>query len=418
MKLILCLNAGSSSVKFSLFKYHPSVPLILSGQISGITAKSQFYDFTLFDEEGKIKEKVKQQQVSCPEHDSAFKFLIQRLQASTENIINSLDDIYLACHRVVHGGANSKPLVIDDSVDHELAMLSDLAPLHNQRALDIVHSCRSVLATTKNVAFFDSSFHMSIPKHIYTFPISLDVQKRHQLRKYGFHGLSYAFITSATSEYLGIPPEELNIIALHLGSGASACAIKNGQSLNTSMGLTPLEGLPGATRSGSIDPSLIFHYHSDSSRMSHALSQEMKLTVAEDILNKKSGWNSIAGTTDFGLITQRMVRDNDENAKLAFDMFVNRVSMYVGQYWVALEGKANALVFAGGIGEHSLELRAAVVEAVKCLGFTLDDELNARASSDSGAVSIVSPVVCPLKTLIVRTDEQVEMAKEAYQKHF
>ncbi|KAK7204015.1 acetate kinase-like protein [Myxozyma melibiosi] len=413
-KLILCLNAGSSSVKFALFKYEPSTPLLLEGAINGITADKQFLDFKSYTPDGSTLESIKKQEIETPDHESAFKYFMHRLdsQQGDKRMLDSLADIYVACHRVVHGGANPRPLVIDDSVDHELEMLSDLAPLHNQRALDIVHSCRAHLKSAKNVAFFDSSFHMSILPPIYTFPISLDVQKRHQLRKYGFHGLSYAFIASESAKFLGVDGSDLNVIALHLGSGASACAIGSGKSVNTSMGLTPLEGLPGATRSGSIDPSLIFHYHSNSSRMSASLSKELKLTVAEEILNKESGWKSLTGTTDFGEITERALGQGDEVCKLAFDMFVNRVAMYVGQYWVALKGGASALVFAGGIGERGAELRKAVVDEVACLGFELDEERNKAAAGSDAVVVEISPEGARLKVLIVHTDEQKEMAKE------
>ncbi|KAK9324970.1 Acetokinase family-domain-containing protein [Lipomyces orientalis] len=414
MSAILCLNAGSSSVKFSLYRYSPEAPLLLAGSISGLTTDQQYLTYASYKSSGEVLESIKNQEIDCPDHDSAFKVFMEHLDSKEgdKRIVDSLDDIYVACHRIVHGGANPRPLLITEDVYHELDVLSDLAPLHNQRALDIVHSCISRLKKTKNVAFFDSSFHMTIPRHVYTYPIDLDVQKRHQIRKYGFHGLSYAFITHETADFLGIDDSDLNIIALHLGSGASACAILSGKSINTSMGLTPLEGLPGATRSGSLDPSLIFHYHSDSSRMSTASSKDIHLTIAEDILNKRSGWQSITGTTDFGLITKRAVEQNDEVAKLAFDMFADRVSMYVGQYWVALQGKAVALVFAGGIGEKGKELRTAVIEKVSCLGFTIDEELNSVASRSSDVVFDVSKKDAKLKTLVVQTDEQLQMAKE------
>ncbi|KAK9374171.1 Acetokinase family-domain-containing protein [Lipomyces chichibuensis] len=413
MSAILCLNAGSSSIKFSLYRYSPDASLLLTGSVSGLTADQQYLTYTSYKSCGEVLESIKNQEIDCPDHDSAFKVFMEHLDSKIgEKRLLSFDDIYVACHRIVHGGSNPRPLLITEEVYHELDILSDLAPLHNQRALDIVHSCISRLKGTKNVAFFDSSFHMTIPRHIYTYPIDLDVQKRHQIRKYGFHGLSYAFISHETADYFGVDEDDLNIIALHLGSGASACAILGGKSINTSMGLTPLEGLPGATRSGSVDPSLIFHYHSDSSRMSTASSKDVHLTIAEDILNKRSGWQSITGTTDFGLITKRAVEENDERAKLAFDMFVDRVSMYVGQYWVALQGKAVALVFAGGIGEKGKELRAAVIEKVSCLGFTIDKELNTTASTTSDVIFDVSKKDAKLKTLVVQTDEQLQMAKE------
>ncbi|KAK9239445.1 Acetokinase family-domain-containing protein [Lipomyces kononenkoae] len=413
MSAILSLNAGSSSIKFSIYRYSDEPSIVVTGSVSGLTASQQYLTFTSYKPSGEVLESIKNKEIECPDHDSAFRIFMEHVDSKAgEKRLVSFDDIAVVGHRIVHGGANARPLLITEDVYHELDVLSDLAPLHNQHALDIVHSCIARLPNAKNVAFFDSSFHMTIPRHIYTYPIDLDVQKRHQIRKYGFHGLSYAFIARETSDYLGVDYGNLNIIALHLGSGASACAILAGKSVNTSMGLTPLEGLPGATRSGSVDPSLIFHYHTDSSRMSTTLSKDIHLTVAEDILNKKSGWQSITGTTDFGVITKRAFEEKDELAKLAFDMFVDRVSMYVGQYWVALKGSAAALVFAGGIGEHGTELRKAVIEKVSCLGFTIDDELNAKASADSDVIIDVSKKDAELKTLVIHTDEQLQMAKE------
>ncbi|KAK9366692.1 Acetokinase family-domain-containing protein [Lipomyces kononenkoae] len=412
MSAVLCLNAGSSSIKFSIYRYSNEPSILVTGAVSGLTADQQYLTFTSYNS-GEVLESIKNEKIESPDHDSAFRIFMEHVDSKTgDKRVVSFDDIYVVCHRIVHGGANARPMLITEEVYHELDVLSDLAPLHNQHALDIVHSCIARLKNAKNVAFFDSSFHMTIPRHIYTYPIDLDVQKRHQIRKYGFHGLSYAFIARETSNYLNVESSNLNIIALHLGSGASACAILGGKSVNTSMGLTPLEGLPGATRSGSVDPSLIFHYHTDSSRMSTTLSKDMHLTVAEDILNKKAGWQSITGTTDFGLITKRALEEKDELAKLAFDMFVDRVSMYVGQYWVALKGSPAALVFAGGIGEKGKELRTAVLEKVSCLGFTLDEELNTKATTSSDVIVDVSKKDAKLKTLVIHTDEQLQMAKE------
>ncbi|KAK9448104.1 Acetokinase family-domain-containing protein [Limtongia smithiae] len=425
MRVVLCMNAGSSSVKYSIYKYAPPIDgklpmLLVTGAIAGLTSPKQYLTYKSFNlnGDGGILSFANHMELDCPDHDTAFKLILEHLlhRAPEKKVIDSVDDIYAVCHRIVHGGANPRPLVITKAVYSELDMLSDLAPLHNQRALDIVHSCLSRLANTKNVAFFDSSFHTSIPRHIYTYPISLEVQERHQLKKYGFHGLSYEFITQQSAAYLDIAENELNAIALHLGSGASACAIQNGHSLNTSMGLTPLEGLPGATRSGSVDPSLIFHYHSDSSRMSTAMSRDVHLTFAEDILNRQSGWFSITGTTDFGEITKKALEENDELCKLAFDIFANRVSMYIGQYWVALQGKASALVFAGGIGENGKELRSAVVQEVNCLGFEIDEKRNAAVLKSPDIVNEISPEGSKLKVLVVRTDEQVQMANHVIRK--
>jgi acetate kinase len=189
------------------------------------------------------------------------------------------------------------------------------------------------------------------------------------------------------------------LISLHLGSGASAAAIQNGKSIDTTMGLTPLEGLPGATRSGSIDPSLVFHYTSDASSLAQSSTKELHISIAEEILNKRAGWSSMIGTTDFGKVVQGM-HDGDERMKLVFDLFVDRIVGYVGNYFVKLGGKVDALTFSGGIGEKSADLRKAVVDKVACLGLRLDDPL--KSTGSGGAVTRLGPNV-----LLIKTNEEV-----------
>jgi acetate kinase len=279
---------------------------------------------------------------------------------------------------------------------------------HNAPALSIVRAVTSQLPNATNIAYFDSSFHSTIPPHISTYPISPKIATHNQLRKYGFHGLSYAFILRSVANYLHKPAAETNLIALHLGSGASACCIKEGKSFDTSMGLTPLAGLPGATRSGSIDPSLVFHYTHDAGKPSPLSSKEMHITTAEEILNKKSGWRALTGTTDFGAITTRAQRGEPES-KLAFDIFVDRILGFVGGYYVRLGGEVDALVFAGGIGEKGAALRRAVVGQAKCLGFVLDEERNENVGED--VVEEISAKESRHRVLVCKTDEQLEMAR-------
>lgn len=280
-----------------------------------------------------------------------------------------------------------------------------MAPLHNGPALTIVRAVADILPKAKNIAYFDSSFHNTIPDYICTYPIDQEIAKKNKLRKYGFHGISYSFIVHAVSTFLKKPSEELNIVALHLGSGASACCIKNGKSHDTSMGLTPLAGLPGATRSGSIDPSLMFHFTHSAGKPSRSSSEKLHITQAEEILNKNSGWKSLTGTTDFGKISSS---DRQED-QLAFNIFVDRISNYVAPYFTKLDGKVDALVFAGGIGEKGDRLRAAVVDGVKCLGFELDASKNGKKMAD--VVTDISAEGASCKTLVVQTDEQLEMAR-------
>ena len=287
-KIILSINAGSSSVKVSVYSYESQTlnPNKLAEiQVAGLTAPPATLTYDLGDEHVKNKElpDIKASQ-------DAYEYILKHL-IEDEGLkeLNGPDDIEFACHRIVHGGDYDKPTRIDRDTYHHLEALSDLAPLHNAGALEIVKAVHEKCPKTSNVAFFDSAFHQTIPLPARTYAINQDIATRNKLRKYGFHGLSYSFITRAVAQHLFKSPMELNIIALHLGSGASACCIQEGKSVDTSMGLTPLAGLPGATRSGDVDPSLIFHFTHDAGKLSPNSTKELHITQAEQILNKESG---------------------------------------------------------------------------------------------------------------------------------
>jgi acetate kinase len=403
--VIVSINAGSSSVKISVYKTptdHSSVPAQLAeAVIEGLTAPPAKLKYTRGDEKIKGKEL---ENISTQE--DAFRYILDHL-TNDEGLseLKHKDDIRFTCHRVVHGGDYPRSQVIDKETYHHIEELSDLAPLHNAPALTIVRAVADILPHAKNIAYFDSSFHNTIPDYICTYPIDQSIAQKNKLRKYGFHGISYSFIVHAVSTYLDKPEKEINIVALHLGSGASACCIKGGESHDTSMGLTPLAGLPGATRSGSIDPSLMFHFTHSAGKPSRSSSEKLHITQAEEILNKNSGWKSLTGTTDFGKISSS---DRHED-QLAFSIFVDRISNYVAPYFTKLDGKVDALVFAGGIGEKGDKLRAAVVQGVRCLGFEIDEAKNGKQMED--LVTDISKDGARYKTLVVQTDEQLEMAR-------
>lgn len=272
---------------------------------------------------------------------------------------------------------------------------------HNASAVAIIQSCMKQLPNVKNIASFDSAFHQHMPEYVKTYAIDQKIAKEKGLRKYGFHGISYSYITRTVADYLHKKSSELSIIALHLGSGASACAIRNGQSIDTSMGLTPVSGLPGGSRSGDIDPSLIFHYTSTASKMSPSSTKDLHISQAEEILNKQSGWKALAGTTDFSKIAEP---NAPPSHKLTFDIFLDRIVGYVGDYFVKLDGKVDALVFAGGIGEKSALLRERVTQKCSCLGFSLDKERNNNPGADR-VVEIGKRE--KTATLVCKTDEEV-----------
>lgn len=407
-KVIFAINAGSSSVKISVFKRaeQGSQPTQLAEiQVAGLTAPPA----TLKYERG--DHKVKDQKLDKINGSAdAFQYCLDHL-TKDDGLpeLKNPDEIEFACHRVVHGGDYSKPQTINRDTYHRLEELSDLAPLHNAGALTIVKAVHEQVPKATNVAFFDSSFHQTIPVAARTYAIDPKVAKHNKLRRYGFHGLSYSYISRAVAAHLQKPLEKLNIIALHLGSGASACCIKDGKSFDTSMGLTPLSGLPGATRSGDVDPSLIFHFTHNAGKPAPSSTKDMHLTQAEDILNKKSGWQALTGTTDFGAISSK-AEQGDEMCKLAFNIFIDSILKFVGSYYVKLNGEVDALVFAGGIGEKGAQLRDAVVSKVGCLGFGLDDDKNAKPG-DSSVVDI-GAVGYKHKVLVCQTDEQTEMARQ------
>jgi acetate kinase len=405
-EIILAINAGSSSVKISVYKTptdeSSQVPTQLAeATIEGLTAPPAKFKYSRGEEKIKGKELDK-----IDTQEDAFRHILDHLTNDKGlSELNDKDDIHFTCHRVVHGGDFPKAQIIDKETYHHIEALSDLAPLHNAPALSIVRAVADILPNAKNIAYFDSSFHNTMPDYICTYPIDQSIAKKNGLRKYGFHGISYSFIAHAVSTHLKKPTEELNIIALHLGSGASACCIKNGKSHDTSMGLTPLAGLPGATRSGSIDPSLMFHFTHSAGKPSRSSSEKMHITQAEEVLNKNSGWKSLTGTTDFGKISSS---DRGED-QLAFKIFIDRISNYVAPYFAKLNGKVDALVFAGGIGEKGDRLRAAVVESVQCLGFEIDETKNGKQVED--VVTDITKSGARFKTLVVQTDEQLEMAR-------
>lgn len=253
MTIILSVNAGSSSVKVSAYETSSSSSpptQLAEASVSGLTAPPVTFTYTAGSTSIKNEEIPK-----VDSQESAFEHILDRLQSS-ESLpqISDKENITYVCHRVVHGGDYPGAHIIDDNTFQHLQDLTELAPLHNASALEIVKACMKLLPKAKNIAYFDSSFHASIPDAVRTYPIDPRVAKRNKLRKYGFHGISYSFITRSVADFLGKDIDVTNIIALHLGSGASACAVKGGKSVDNSMGLTPLAGLPGATRSGDVDP--------------------------------------------------------------------------------------------------------------------------------------------------------------------
>ncbi|MGW5560323.1 acetate/propionate family kinase [Micromonospora sp. NPDC003944] len=318
---------------------------------------------------------------------------------AVRRILDGLDLTGLAAvgHRVVHGGRTfSAPVLVDDAVLAAIRDLVPLAPLHNPANLAGIEVARAALPDVPQVAVFDTAFHHTLPEAAATYAIDRDTAERYDIRRYGFHGTSHAYVSRRTAELLGRPYEQVNTITLHLGNGASACAVANGRSVATSMGMSPLQGLVMGTRSGDVDPTVIFH-----------LRREAGLSVddIDDLLNHRSGLLGLTGVNDMREVLERRAA-GDPAATLAFDVYCRRITGYVGAYY-ALLGRVDAITFTAGVGEHAAPVRAAALAGLSRLGITVD---NARNDGDGDR--LISPDGAEVSVCVIRTDEEREIARQ------
>lgn len=318
---------------------------------------------------------------------------------AVRQILDGLDLTGLAAigHRVVHGGRTfSAPVLVDDAVLAAIKDLVPLAPLHNPANLAGIEVARAALPDVPQVAVFDTAFHHTLPEAAATYAIDRDTAERYDIRRYGFHGTSHAYVSRRTAELLGRPYEQVNTITLHLGNGASACAVANGRSVATSMGMSPLQGLVMGTRSGDVDPTVIFH-----------LRREGGLSVddIDDLLNHRSGLLGLTGVNDMREVLERRAA-GDRAAALAFDVYCRRITGYVGAYY-ALLGRVDAITFTAGVGEHAAPVRAAALAGLGRLGITVDD-----ARNDGEGDRLISPDGAEVSVCVIRTDEEREIARQ------
>ncbi|NOX14460.1 MAG: acetate kinase, partial [Epsilonproteobacteria bacterium] len=339
---ILVLNSGSSSIKFQLFDAETYESLV-SGIIEQIGENDSLAKIKFKDENGKNLELEKN--MAIVDHKSGLEVMNSLLIES--KIIKDLCELDGIGHRVVHGGEKfSKPTIINDKVINQIEKLIPLAPLHNPANLDGIKSSVEHCPKVPQVAVFDTAFHSSIPSHAYMYALPYETYEKNGVRRYGFHGTSHHFIAKEAAKYLDIDIGKLNAITLHLGNGASMSAVKNGKSIDTSMGLTPLEGLIMGTRCGDIDPAIIFYL---------ARVEGLDIDELDNMLNKKSGLKGICGNNDMREIGE-MAENGNEKAKLALEMFSYRIKKYIGSYSAVL-GRVDCLIFTGGIGENDIEVR-------------------------------------------------------------
>ncbi|KND39619.1 acetate kinase [Streptomyces acidiscabies] len=390
---VLVLNSGSSSVKYQLLDMADGSRLAtgLVERIGEETSRLKHTDLT--------SDVTRERTGPIPDHGAALKSVAEELAADGLG----LDSPELAAigHRVVHGGQTfTKPTVIDDAVLAEIERLIPVAPLHNPANLTGIRTAQALRPDLPQVAVFDTAFHTTMPESAARYAIDVATADEYRIRRYGFHGTSHAYVSRATAELLGKAPEEVNVIVLHLGNGASASAVRGGRCVDTSMGLTPLEGLVMGTRSGDLDPAVIFHL---------ARVGGMSTDDIDTLLNKRSGLVGLCGDNDMREIRRR-VDEGDKAAELAFEIYVHRLRKYIGAYYAVL-GKVDAVAFTAGVGENAAEVRAAALAGLEGLGLAVDP---ARNAVRSGAARLISPAGARVAVAVVPTDEELEIASQTY----
>ena len=392
---ILVLNCGSSSIKYQLIETNTKDALA-KGMIERIGMSS-----AVLTHEPKGKEKIRIVG-EILDHSIAMEYVIAVLLSPNHGVISNKNEIDAVGHRVVHGGEDfSGSVLITDDVLKALRENIELAPLHNPPNLKGIAAAKEHLPNIPQCGVFDTAFHMSMPPHAYLYGIPFKLYKRYKIRRYGFHGTSHRYVSQRAADILGKPYEELKIITAHLGNGASMAAIKNGKSIDTSMGFTPLEGLLMGTRSGDLDPSIITYIMGK---------EELSISEANTMLNKHSGLVGISGESSDMREIEQAVAEGDKKATYAFDVFTYRIKKYVGSYAAALGG-LDALVFTGGIGENSIKVRKDVCSNLDFLGIQLDDELNKNAKGEC----IVTKPNSPVKVLRIPTNEELVIALDTEQ---
>lgn len=365
---VFVVNSGSSSIKYQLIDV-ASGEAVLAGTL----------------------ERIGEPGGDAPDHTSGMRAVLDALGPDAQ--------IAAVGHRVVHGGARfTAPTLIDDEVTAAIEELSALAPLHNPSNLAGIVAARTVLPTVPHVAVFDTAFHQSMPPEAYTYAIDRETAEKYGVRKYGFHGTSHQFVARRAAEVLGRPIEELTIIVLHLGNGASVTAVDGGRSIDTSMGLTPLQGLVMGTRSGDLDPAVLVHLHRVAG---------LSVNELDTLLNKRSGLLGLTGRSDMRDVTEAAA-GGDALAEAGLRVWAHRIRHYIGAYLAQLGG-LDAVVFTAGVGENNAALRARVMDPLAHLGLRVDRFLNERAAKHA---RIISPALEGPKVLVVPTNEELAIAQQ------
>ena len=388
---ILVINCGSSSLKYQLFDMD-NEEVLVKGLVERIGIDGSRLKQEKGDDEYIIEEDMK-------DHTEAVKHVFDAITDKENGVISDLSEIDAVGHRFVHGGEKiTKSVVIDDEVKEAVKEYSKFAPLHNPANMMGLEACEKLLPNVKNVAVFDTAFHQSMPEENFLYGIDYKYYEDQAVRKYGFHGTSHDFITQKTAKVLEKDQKDLNMISCHLGNGSSICAVKEGKSFDTTMGLTPLEGLVMGTRSGDLDPTVVTflmnEYGYDTKKM-------------DNVLNKESGVLGVSGVSSDFRDLENAAEEGNERADIALKMFANRAKRYVAGYMAEI-GKTDAIIFTGGIGENSATMRADIMKGFEQFGIKIDPEKN----NVRGGCHLISTDDSKVKVFVIATNEELMIARD------
>lgn len=391
---VLVINAGSSSLKYQLINVETHT-LMAKGICERVGSAEAFHKHGLDDNEVVIDAKM-------ADHDDAMALVLDSLVSGEDAAVSSLSEIDAVGHRIVQGGKYfDRSVLIDDDVIAKIDELAELAPLHNGAALMGIRACQKHMPGVPMVAVFDTSFFQTLPPKAYMYPLPYEMYEKYAIRKYGAHGTSHRYISERAAAVLDEPLEDLKLITLHLGNGCSASAIDHGVAVDTSMGLTPLDGLMMGTRCGAIDPAIV-----------PFIMEHENLSAAEmnDLMNKKSGLLGISGVSNDLRSVRTASEEGNERAMLAYDMFSNSVKKYIGQY-IAVMGGVDAIVLTAGVGENCEKMRRMIFSGLQPLGIVLDEEKNRHR----GFERIISTDDSAVQIIIIPTNEEYMIARDTYE---
>jgi len=390
---ILVLNCGSSSVKYKLFDMADNGSVIAAGGVEKIGLPDSCNVFKLSD--GSKKTLLR----DMPTHTEAIAFIFEILTSKEYGAISSMSQINAVGHRVVHGGEKfNKSVLITDEVLRQIEKCADMAPLHNPANIEGIRTISKILPDVPQVAVFDTAFHQTMPKKSYMYAIPYYIYEKYGIRKYGFHGTSHRYVSARACEFLGIKAEGTRMITCHVGNGGSITAIKDGKSVDTTMGFTPLEGLMMGTRSGDIDAGAVTYLMNK---------ENLNVSQISNLLNKQSGVEGISGVSSDMRDAQAASEAGNERAKLAIDMYMYRWIKYIGAYTAALGG-VDVIVLTGGVGENQAPLRKMLCDGLGFLGIKLDEEAN----KCRGIERVISTPDSKVKVVIIPTDEELMIASD------